>query len=133
MSVIEVDLKVSGSISTTGMPSIVSGISTAVSAAPSCNPVIAISSFIILYLKILFKYPNPFLQIIFSHKKWSSLKSTTFTSHLHKLFDDVFHIIKYFFRCPFVPMRVVVCLIIAWMQIVPTNPMAVSIISAVAL
>ena len=69
MSIIEVKLKASGPISTTGMPSIVSGITIEVVATPFCNPVIAISLLIILYLKILFKDPNPFLQIIFFYTK----------------------------------------------------------------
>ena len=60
MSVIEVDLKVSGAISTTGMPSIVSGISIAVSAAPSCNPDIVISPFFSTYKKILSIFIPPF-------------------------------------------------------------------------
>ena len=66
MSVIEVDLKASDSISTTGMPSIVSGISIAVSAAPSCNPVIVISPFFSTYKKILSIFIPPFE---FLHKK----------------------------------------------------------------
>ena len=60
MSVIEVDLKASGPISTTGMPLIVSGIKIEVLVKALCNPVIIISPLFSVYLKILLKAFPPF-------------------------------------------------------------------------
>ena len=61
MSVIEVSLKARGPIATTGMPSIVSGITIEVVVTPFFNPVIITSPLISLYIKILFKTFPPFL------------------------------------------------------------------------
>lgn len=66
MSTIEVDLKAFVPIAVTGMPSIVSGITIDVSDTPAFKLVIIISPLISLYIKILSKAPNSFLQIIFS-------------------------------------------------------------------
>ena len=60
MSVIEVSLKARGPIATTGMPSIVSGITIEVVVTLFFNPVIITSQLISLYIKILFKTFPPF-------------------------------------------------------------------------